>query len=220
MFDFKFSDMKLRIIILLLLLVAILNSCYKIDTKKVQQFSRDQQLLIMDAENNSPMRVFKINKPNDSLILRTICEDVVPDSTDKILDRLIKRMYATVRDSINDGVGIAAPQVGITKNIIWVQRFDKAGEPFEVYLNPKILQYSILAQTRREGCLSIPDRRDTLQSRSYAILLEHINFKNERKMEMIEGFTAIIFQHEIDHLNGILFTDYVGKKPESSILPN
>lgn len=212
--------MKFRIIFICLFAIAILNSCYKIDTKKIQQFERTQQSLIMNANDSIPMRVFKINNPSDSLILRTVCEDVVPDSNDIVLRKLINRMYATVRDSINDGVGIAAPQVGILKNVIWVQRFDKEGEPFEVYMNPKILQYSILAQTRREGCLSIPDRRDTLQCRSYAILLDYTNFKNERKIEMIEGFTAIIFQHEIDHLNGILYTDYVGKLPESSILPN
>ncbi|MDO9680499.1 MAG: peptide deformylase, partial [Bacteroidales bacterium] len=79
----------------------------------------------------------------------------------------------------------------------------------EVYLNPKIVQYSQLKQERREGCLSVPDRRGDPKSRSYAILLEYNRADMSLHREMVEGFTAIIFQHEIDHLNGVLFTDYL-----------
>jgi len=69
------------------------------------------------------------------------------------------------------GVGIAAPQVGILKQIIWVQRFDKEGFPFEVYLNPKIINYSAEKQDCKEGCLSIPDRSDTTKTRSESITI-------------------------------------------------
>jgi peptide deformylase len=116
-------------------------------------------------------------------------------------------MYATVNDRITKGVGIAAPQVGILKNIIWVQRYDKPNAPFEVYLNPKIIQYTIKKINWLEGCLSIPGRRDTTTTRSYAILLDYLRPDKSHKIEMIEGFTAVIFQHEIDHLNGIIYLD-------------
>jgi len=109
------------------------------------------------------------------------------------------------------GVGIAAPQVGILKNIIWVQRFDKVNFPFEVYLNPKIVSYSEEKQTLNEGCLSIPDRTETLNSRSYAITIEYDTMNAEHKSEIVNSFTSVVFQHEIDHLNGILYLDHLQK---------
>ncbi|MCL4118061.1 UNVERIFIED_CONTAM: hypothetical protein GTU68_038555 [Idotea baltica] len=110
------------------------------------------------------------------------------------------------------GVGIAAPQVGVLKNIIWVQRFDKDNFPFEVYLNPKITTYSNEKQTVKEGCLSIPNRSDTLNSRSFNITIEYDTMQAEHIMETVEGFTSVVFQHEIDHLNGILYLDHLKKE--------
>ncbi len=210
--------MRRYIFKIILLLIAILfNSC--IITKNAEDisfhtnnFNQEQIDLIMSGDSLKPMRVFEIDKFTDSILLRTKCENVNVNSEDVVLLNLIKRMYSTVNDSLSAGVGIAAPQVGILKNIILVQRFDKENEPFEVYLNPRIIQYSKQTQTRREGCLSIPDRMDTLDVRAYTILLEYDRLDNTHIIEMVEGFTAIIFQHEIDHLNGILYTDYVAKK--------
>ncbi len=93
------------------------------------------------------------------------------------------------------------------KNIIWVQRFDKENEPYEYYLNPKITKYSDLKRNCGEGCLSVPIIKDTTETRSYAILLEYDKLDKTHHTEMIEDFTAVIFQHEIDHLNGIIFLD-------------
>lgn len=110
------------------------------------------------------------------------------------------------------GVGIAAPQVGVLKNIIWVQRFDKEAFPFEVYLNPKITAYSSKKQTVKEGCLSIPQRSDVLNSRAFNITIEYDTMSAKHKTETVEGFTSVIFQHEIDHLNGILYLDHLNKE--------
>ena len=156
-----------------------------------------------------PMRVFKINRYDDSLLLRTPSEPVIVNPEDEVLQRFTARLLSTVQDSMSLGVGIAAPQVGILKNIIQVQRFDKAGFPFETYLNPVIRQYSDLKQPCLEGCLSIPEQRDTTQNRAYAILLEYDRMDGSHEIEMVEDFTAVIFQHEIDHLNGILFIDHL-----------
>ena len=101
---------------------------------------------------------------------------------------------------------------GILKNIIWVQRFDKEKFPFEVYLNPKILQYSKKKQPCPEGCLSIPDKRGTTQNRAYAILIDYDKMDGTHVTEMVEDFTAVVFQHEIDHLNGIMFIDHLEKE--------
>ena len=165
--------------------------------------------MVLSGSADDPMRVFKITDRSDSLLLRKQSVDVIPDTSDLVLQTFIDRLYATVRDSMSLGVGIAAPQVGILKNIIWVQRFDKEGFPFEVYLNPRIIKYSELKRPCLEGCLSIPEKRDTTQNRSYAILIDYLDRHGNPQVDMVEDFTAVIFQHEIDHLNGILFTDHL-----------
>ncbi len=180
--------------------------------KMTNHFDAAQNQLIMSADILSPMRVWKITNKTDSLLLRKTCEKVIPNPADPVLNHFVKRLLVTVRDSMSLGVGIAAPQVGILKNIIWVQRFDKEGFPFEVYLNPVIKKYTDKKQDCPEGCLSIPDRSETTTNRAYAILLEYDKMDGTHQTELIEDFTAVIFQHEIDHLHGILFLDHLAKE--------
>ncbi|MDP2159864.1 MAG: peptide deformylase, partial [Flavobacterium sp.] len=137
---------------------------------------------------------------------KAVSTDINPK--DKLIPVLAKRMYLAMRDPARPGVGIAAPQVGINKNIIWVQRFDKPNEPFEYYINPKIVWRSNLIRKGAEGCLSIPDERGDVY-RNYTIQISYFDAQGNFKQEVIEGFTAVIFQHEIDHLNGVLFTDRI-----------
>tara|TARA_R110002051_G_scaffold281538_1_gene343162 strand:- start:12059 stop:12703 length:645 start_codon:yes stop_codon:yes gene_type:complete len=211
--------MKKQLLFYLFLLLLCISSCTS--TKTVPRvadtnynFSKEQRTLIQQADGDKPMRVFKINSISDSILLRKKSEYINPNDPDLAL--FVERLFATVRDSMSLGVGIAAPQVGILKNIIYVQRFDKENLPFEVYLNPKIIQYSEKKQTRKEGCLSIPNRSETLNSRSYAILIEYDTMDNTHHSEMVEDFTAIIFQHEIDHLDGILYLDHLKKEMEDA----
>lgn len=166
----------------------------------------------MASDSMTPMRVFKITNYSDSILLRTKSSTIKVDPNDEILKTFVKRLYATVRDSMSLGVGIAAPQVGVLKNIIWVQRFDKEDFPFEVYLNPEIVEYSKEKQPCLEGCLSIPERRDTTYTRSETITIEYDRFDKTHMREKVSGFTAVIFQHEIDHLNGILYLDHLEKE--------
>ena len=167
--------------------------------------------MIMDAGPDVPMRVWKITDHSDSLLLRTRSEDVRVDPADPVLQRFLSRLHATVTDSASLGLGIAAPQVGILKNIIWVQRLDKEDLPWEVFLNPVIRQYSKRKQRNVEGCLSIPNQRDTC-SRAYAVLMEYDRPDGSHGIEMVEDFTSVIFQHEVDHLNGILFLDHLAEE--------
>ncbi|HCY45512.1 MAG TPA: peptide deformylase [Flavobacteriales bacterium] len=172
-------------------------------------FSKGEIELIMATDTHSAMRVWKIDAISDSLLLRQKCSDVIFNSSDTVLSSFIKKLHKTVIDSVNQGVGIAAPQVGILKNIIWVQRFDKLNYPFEVYINPTITYYSEEKQPCREGCLSIPNRIDTTQIRSQLIEIKYLDKDGLSRNESVEGFTAVIFQHEIDHLNGILYIDHL-----------
>ncbi|KOS05934.1 peptide deformylase [Flavobacterium akiainvivens] len=168
-----------------------------------QKFTRDERALIESGKGTDLMRVLQVTDNADLKVLEAQSTDI--DYKDKSLQLLIDRMYATVNDTVNPGVGIAAPQVGINRNVIWVMRFDKPGEPFEVYLNPKITWRSKLMRKGAEGCLSIPDiRGDVL--RNYTIQITYQDREGKRHQEIVEGFTAVIFQHETDHLNGILFT--------------
>ncbi|MDO6760755.1 peptide deformylase [Tamlana sp. 2_MG-2023] len=181
-----------------------------------RSFSEAETKLIMSADSLTPMRVYKITNREDSLLLRTPSGTIKADPNNPAIKHFVSRLFATVRDSISMGVGIAAPQVGVLKNIIWVQRFDKENMPFEVYLNPKITKYSKKKQSVREGCLSIPNRSDVLNCRSNRIEIEYDTMENEHKKETVEAFTAVIFQHEIDHLSGILYLDHLKKEMEDA----
>ena len=182
----------------------------------VRNFNQEQTALVTAGRANQPMRVFKINIPSDSTLLRSKSTRVIPDLNDATLKLMTDRLLTTVRDSLSLGVGIAAPQVGILKNIIWVQRFDKPDFPFEVYLNPVIKQYTKKKQPCMEGCLSIPNKQAETQNRAYAILLEYDKMDGTHVIEMIEDFTSVIFQHEIDHLHGIMFTDHLEQEVEEA----
>ena len=99
--------------------------------------------------------------------------------------------------------------IGINKAVIAVQRVDKPGAPFEVYPNIRITTYSEEQDISIEGCLSIPGKKDYVE-RSIGIVVEYYSIP-ERKMvlDTIRQYAAIIFQHEIDHLDGKLYTDRV-----------
>jgi len=197
------------------LCIILMASC-----QSAKRFSKNQISLINQAQRDIPMRVLKITNTKDSLLLRTKSVPVKVDSTNQVLITFIDRLYATVRDSMSLGVGIAAPQVGILKNIILVQRLDKENIPFEVYLNPEIIAYSQDKQPCLEGCLSIPNRRDTTLTRSKSILIAYDRLDHTRVKENVKGFTAVIFQHEIDHLNGILYLDHLKQEQNQSIQSN
>lgn len=194
-----------------ILFIAILTSSCgsRPTTNSSIDFNKEQSQLIFSGDAETSMRVFKINKQQDSILLRSQSEPVNVVKNKEVLKLLVERMKTTMIDSVNMGIGIAAPQVGVLKQVIVVQRFDIDHFPIEGYINPVIIQYSKKKQTRREGCLSIPDRSDTLSSRAYAILLEYDTLEGIHRTEMVEGLTSIVFQHEIDHLNGILYTDHL-----------
>lgn len=178
----------------------------KVNMKTAKNFNDHERSLINNGDESKLMHVYQITDEMELAVLKKPSEDIKFD--DPLLDRLAARMLQTVKDPGHPGVGIAGPQVGINKNVVWVQRLDKNDKPFEFYLNPKIIWRSKLTRQGTEGCLSIPDLKQDVK-RSYAIKLQHIDRKGNVKEELIEGFTAVIFQHEVDHLYGILFPDRI-----------
>ena len=168
---------------------------------------------IINAGDGGIMRVLTVTDRSDSLTLRRKSAPMAEgmERSDDY-ETLRRRMLATVRDPENTGVGIAAPQVGILRRMIAVQRFDKPGEPFEIYLNPEIVEYSAETAPGREGCLSIPGCYGEV-TRAQQIVLRYRDEQFAERTERIGGFTAVIFQHEVDHLDGILYTDRMDGTP-------
>ena len=164
---------------------------------------------VIHASGDGIMRVLSIADPTDSLLLR---KESLPVSEQMLRSEeyalLRERMLLTVQNPEAEGVGIAAPQVGVRRNIIAVQRFDKEGEPFEFYLNPEIVERLGEKADGGEGCLSVPELYGNV-SRWQEIVLRYRDEQWVEHTERIEGFTAVIFQHEVDHLSGRLFIDYL-----------
>jgi peptide deformylase len=156
------------------------------------------------------MRVLTVDNEADLKVLRTPCRDFsARELADPLFSSLAAKMVATVTSPEQGGVGIAGPQVGISRNVVAVQRFDKEGEPFEVYPNIRIVATRGEPEAGSEGCLSVPGRRgDVMRWQDIDICYTSIETGQE-VTERIEGFTAVIFQHETDHLKGILYTDKV-----------
>ena len=173
-------------------------------------FTSDELAIIESTD--SIMRVLTIESPRDLSVLRAPSIDF---STEALLSdefaRLADLMVATVTHPSQDGVGIAGPQVGLNRRVVAVQRFDKEGEPFEVYPNIRIVWQSDSLAFGPEGCLSVPDRREDV-ARSTEIVIEYTAVPALTPVrETVSGFCAIIFQHEVDHLDGVLYIDRVAE---------
>ena len=154
------------------------------------------------------LKVYTIANGEDSLLLRRPSsnftrEEIASESFGVLANLMIK----TVTHPSQDGVGIAGPQLGVLKRVVAVQRFDKEGYPFEVYPNIRITAMCGELAPGPEGCLSVPDMRgDVLRYRD--IDIEYTSPTTlEVVKENVKGFTAVIFQHEADHLDGILYID-------------
>jgi len=172
-------------------------------------FNREEIKKITAKSESDKMELATIENKADSIFLRQEARKVAKRNiTSKTMLLLKSRMLATVNDSLNPGVGIAAPQVGVSLKMILVQRFDKANEPFEVYFNPKIETLSDSINSGLEGCLSVPGYHGQVE-RSQNIEISYLDSAGNKCNEEISGFTAVIFQHEIDHLQGVLYFDHV-----------
>ena len=107
--------------------------------------------------------------------------------------------------SAHRGVGIAAPQVGVGKRLCVVYT---PWDSTQVFVNPRITAYSADTVEAEEGCLSIPGLFGMV-SRHIAVVVRYQDLAGKEQMKTLEGLSAVVAQHEIDHLDGVLFTDRV-----------
>ena len=145
---------------------------------------------------------------------------------DKQLQTVIDDMIETMRDA--PGVGLAAPQIGLSERLIVVEYYEreqdeeKEDAPKKVWavLNPEIVKASEETLLGVEGCLSIPGLVGEVE-RHATIQVRGLNRHGKPMKIKAEGWLARIFQHEIDHLNGVLFTDRATRvwKPQDEVEP-
>lgn len=191
----------------------------------VGPFTERELEIIHNGDRETPFRVLQVTDRVDSLVLRMQSTDVDTDSivNDENLQLLIDRLIVTMNAS--GGVGIAAPQVGVLKNIFVFTRLDLPDDPIHVVINPKIVNLpEEMVCFERDGCLSIPDIRAN-SFRFPWVDVAYWDGKGNFHREYLEGynrgddFSAVIFQHEYDHLQGILFTDKICPETESYCKP-
>ena len=137
--------------------------------------------------------------------LKTVASrvDAVDDDIRRLMDDMLETMYAA------PGVGLAAPQVGINKRVIVVDvaRTGDAPEPMQM-ANPEIIEASSERSTVEEGCLSLPEHFAEVK-RPERVRIRYLDRENEIRERDMDGFLATCIQHEMDHLDGILFVDHI-----------
>lgn len=141
--------------------------------------------------------------PDKFLTKKTDPVEEINDEIRKLVEDMADTMYQA------PGVGLAAIQVGANKSIIVYDPLaDKENRPYKVLINPEIIAMEGEVLSENEGCLSVPDfRADVKRAASSVVTGIGIN-RNPVKIEA-EGLLSVILQHEIDHLNGILFIDRI-----------
>ena len=143
--------------------------------------------------------------------LRKVAQDI--DSSYEGLDQLIEDMFETMYQA--DGAGLAAPQIGLSDRIIVIDASKVEDEEDEsikdfkkVIINPHIIEEEGEEWEFNEGCLSLPNVREDVK-RKPRVRIKYMDENFKEYDEYFEGYQARIMQHEMDHLNGILFTDRI-----------
>ena len=144
------------------------------------------------------MSILKIKKFNEP-VLRKKC--LIINKIDKEVKDLVVSMAQTMVE--NQGIGLAAPQVGESKRVIVVVT-DLEGQGIFELINPRIIRKSKEMETGEEGCLSFPGIFLKIK-RAKEVDVEGLDIKGEKIRLKAKGLLARVFQHEIDHLDGILF---------------
>ncbi len=160
--------------------------------------------------------IVPIQTGTDNEILRKKSTKV--EKITKDIKKLVKDLQETLEASGN-GIGLAAPQIGVHKRVILISLFDKKErvEKVLVMINPEITKYSFETVVMEEGCLSIPDKYEKVE-RPESIEVKYMDIKGKEHTLHMDGIHAREVMHETDHLDGILFTDLIKNKKGSSII--
>lgn len=129
---------------------------------------------------------------------------------------LVKTMFETMYDA--SGIGLAAIQIGVAKRVVTIDLAGKDEEPQPlVFINPEIGKASAEKQSYDEGCLSIPDYYEEVE-RPAVVTVAYLDENGERQEMEASGLLAVCIQHEIDHLNGVLFIDHISRLKRDRVI--
>lgn len=141
------------------------------------------------------------------------------DPIERFDDELAK-FAADMTETMYDapGIGLAAVQVGVLRQMLVVDvSKDEENKNPEVFINPEIVESSDERSVYEEGCLSIPDYYAEIE-RPAAIKVKYLDLSGKEKFIEADGLMATCLQHEIDHLNGVLFIDYLSKLKQNMVI--
>lgn len=143
--------------------------------------------------------------PNPILKLVSKPVEEVTDATRALMDDMLETMYAA------PGIGLAAVQIGEPVNVIVMDlaRDGEAPQP-KYFVNPEILESVENTLPYQEGCLSIPDVFEDID-RPERVQITYLDYEGKRVTEWAEGLYAVCIQHEMDHLKGVVFIDYLSR---------
>ena len=153
-----------------------------------------------------------ITAPDPRLTRRAAPVEKVDTSVRKLMDDMLETMYQA------PGIGLAAPQVGVLQRVIVVDcaKTDEKPQPYKI-ANPEILWRSQETLVNNEGCLSLPEHYADVE-RPAEIKLRYLDEQNEIRELHAKGLLATCIQHEIDHLEGLLFVDHISSLKRNIIL--
>jgi peptide deformylase len=153
-----------------------------------------------------------ITAPDPRLKLTAKPVEKVDAKVRRLMDDMLETMYGSI------GIGLAAPQVGVTRRVIVIDcaRDGEKANPIRI-ANPEILWRSAETAVANEGCLSLPEHYAEV-SRPAAIKLRYLDHENEIREIEATGLLATCIQHEIDHLDGVLFVDHISTLKRGMIL--
>jgi peptide deformylase len=159
------------------------------------------QLVITIFGVNIAMAILEVLRfPDDRLRNKAIPVENIDSEVKEIAANMLDTMY------LENGIGLAATQVNIQKRIVVIDLSEEKNEPL-VLINPEITSLEG-KETMREGCLSVPEYFDIVE-RAETIEFNYKTLENELVTSRVDGLLAVCVQHEIDHLNGKLFIDYL-----------
>jgi len=153
-----------------------------------------------------------ITAPDPRLKLVAKPVDKVDAKVRRLMDDMLDTMYGSI------GIGLAAPQVGVAQRVIVIDvaREGEKANPMRI-ANPEIIWRSEETTVAQEGCLSVPEHYADV-SRAAKIRLRYVDHENEIREIDADGLLATCLQHEIDHLDGVLFVDHISALKRGMIL--
>ncbi len=153
-----------------------------------------------------------LTAPDPRLKAKSTLVDTVDDEIRRLIDDMLEAMYEA------PGIGLAAPQVGVTKRVVVIDiaREDEPRDPLRL-VNPEVVWVSDEDVSYEEGCLSVPEHYADVVRPAEA-KIRYIDEQNEIRELHATGFLATVVQHEIDHLDGILFIDHLSQLKRNMIL--